>query len=120
MTCLLAEVPEPVASDGDSPAVGELYVYLVTARNVCGESVAGATGQGGPFIPDTPCDSVAGESDGDTVPDLEDNCPLAQNLDQSDTDGDFVGDACDNCGSVFNPDQADTDNDGLGDSCDPT
>jgi hypothetical protein len=37
-----------------------------------------------------------------------------------DTDGDGVPDSQDNCPEVYNPDQKDTDGDGIGDVCDPT
>jgi len=59
-----------------------------------------------------------GDSDGDGIPDGEDNCPFVFNPDQADMDGDGVGDACDNCVTVVNPDQTDTDGDGVGDACD--
>ncbi len=39
---------------------------------------------------------VAPDSDGDGVPDGEDNCPDDDNPGQEDTDGDGVGDACEN------------------------
>ena len=35
------------------------------------------------------------DSDGDGVPDAEDNCPIVWNPDQADNDGDGLGDACD-------------------------
>lgn len=72
------------------------------------------------------------DSDGDGVPDSEDNCPNTYNPDQADSDGDGVGDACDtgvdsdgdgvpdtedNCPNTYNPDQADSDGDGIGDAC---
>lgn len=38
--------------------------------------------------------AVIGDSDGDTVPDNVDNCPLIPNADQADADGDGRGDAC--------------------------
>ncbi len=78
------------------------------------------------------------DTDGDGVPDDEDNCPDDFNPDQLDTDGDGLGDACDpcpydadddadgdgicgdidNCPDVYNLDQADLDGDGVGDACD--
>jgi hypothetical protein len=84
------------------------------------------------------------DTDSDTIPDVEDNCPLIANLDQLDTDLDGLGDACDscpddaanicldpvdvdsdtipdvedNCPLIANLDQLDTDLDGLGDACD--
>jgi uncharacterized protein (DUF1800 family) len=45
------------------------------------------------------------DSDGDSIPDAEDNCPAVANTDQKNTDGDAEGDACD----------SDDDNDGLTD-----
>jgi uncharacterized repeat protein (TIGR01451 family) len=87
------------------------------------------------------------DSDGDGIPNYEDNCPYFSNFSQSDADGDGVGDACDygdsdggggggggegestdsdfdglldpddNCPYVFNPDQTDDDGDGIGNVC---
>ena len=50
------------------------------------------------------------DSDGDGVPDSEDNCPWHDNGDQGDADNDGIGDSCD----------LDADNDGVsnGDDCD--
>ena len=75
------------------------------------------------------------DTDGDEVPDVDDNCPDVHNPDQLDTDNDGTGDACepappvdtdtdgvpddeDNCPGQGNPDQVDTDDDGDGDVCD--
>ena len=62
------------------------------------------------------------DSDGDGVPDTQDNCPYIENADQADDDGDGVGNACDRCPD--DPDKtdpgfcdcgaADTDSDGDG------
>ena len=65
-----------------------------------------------------PCPQPA-DTDGDTIPDAIDNCPLVDNPDQTDTDNGGIGDACDNCATIFNPGQADSDGEGLGDACDP-
>ncbi len=35
------------------------------------------------------------DSDGDGIPDIDDNCPHTANADQADADGDGIGDACD-------------------------
>jgi hypothetical protein len=37
------------------------------------------------------------DTDGDSIPDIHDNCPWDKNIDQKDTDGDTYGDACDKC-----------------------
>ena len=43
------------------------------------------------------------DTDGDTVPDFSDNCPLTPNPNQEDADGDGVGDVCDLCPADPNP-----------------
>lgn len=53
--------------------------------------------------------ATAPDSDGDGVPDDQDNCPATPNPDQTDSDGDGIGDACD---------QSDGDGDGGGDGGD--
>lgn len=58
------------------------------------------------------------DTDGDGVPQLQDNCPNTPNPGQEDMDGDGVGDACDNCPSTANANQNDTDGDGVGNVCD--
>jgi hypothetical protein len=77
------------------------------------------------------------DSDGDGVPDAQDNCPAVNNPDQNDADLDGFGDICDSCpfdpnndedadqvcGDVdncpydYNPPQEDRNSDGLGDVC---
>jgi len=63
------------------------------------------------------CFGPALDSDGDGIPDPEDNCPDIYNPDQNDLDTDGLGDLCDNCPDVYNPDQADSDGDGIGNIC---
>ncbi|MGY6649049.1 thrombospondin type 3 repeat-containing protein [Wenyingzhuangia sp. IMCC45574] len=71
------------------------------------------------------------DTDGDKIPDDEDNCVNTPNADQADADNDDIGDACDddadndgvtddvdNCINTPNADQADADNDDIGDACD--
>ncbi len=57
------------------------------------------------------------DTDGDGVPDPDDNCPNVFNPDQADVDGDGRGDVCDNCRFLANADQSDADQDGIGDAC---
>ena len=58
------------------------------------------------------------DTDGDGIPDSQDNCPTVFNPGQEDADGDGIGDVCDNCPSIQNPGQEDFDGDGIGDACD--
>jgi hypothetical protein len=70
------------------------------------------------------------DSDGDVIPDLNDNCPVVVNADQKDIDKNGVGDECDdydrdqilnvndNCINIPNQSQRDIDSDGIGDECD--
>jgi len=62
--------------------------------------------------------SGAADTDGDGVPDPDDNCPYVSNPGQLDSDADGVGDLCDNCPGASNPGQLDTDGDGFGNGCD--
>jgi regulation of enolase protein 1 (concanavalin A-like superfamily) len=88
-SCLVAETPELTFEDTATPASGELFYYLVNARNVCGD---------GPLDSDATvntCATVSGDADLDAIPDLEDNCPLIANSNQHDGDQDGIGDLCD-------------------------
>jgi hypothetical protein len=73
---------------------------------------------------------VLADTDGDGIPDINDNCVSIYNPDQSDINNNNRGDVCDdfdkdgiinsldNCPNEPNVDQKDTDNDGIGDACD--
>jgi len=64
--------------------------------------------------------SPVADTDGDTIKDNVDNCPMLANMDQRDHDADGVGDVCDNCPHIANGNQAHgLDADAVGDACDP-
>jgi photosystem II stability/assembly factor-like uncharacterized protein len=116
----------PVAS----PSTTTTYQLTVTGANGCS-----STNSASVVITVQDLDS-----DGDGVPDSSDNCPGAQNPEQTDADGDGLGDVCDpcpldslndadgdgvcgdvdNCPSQYNPDQMDSDGDGIGNACEAT
>jgi hypothetical protein len=112
-TCQDNERTNRLWSDPATPAPGNGFFYLVSAKNSCGESAA--TGNHTAFAA---CAAANRNSDTDTLRDIGDNCPVTANATQGDVDADSVGDACDNCASVANVDQVDSDGDGAGDSCD--
>ncbi|MEO0650419.1 MAG: thrombospondin type 3 repeat-containing protein, partial [Planctomycetota bacterium] len=71
---------------------------------------------GGLPLPHTVTIQKAPDSDGDGIPDCDDNCLAKSNPDQADADFDGVGDVCDSCPDGFNGDDAD--GDGIPDACD--
>ena len=75
---------------------------------------------GPPYSVDPDCGDACepSDTDGDGVPDVDDNCPTVPNSGQHDGDGDGDGDACDNCISIPNSDQSDWDSDEIGNACD--
>ncbi|MEY8020942.1 thrombospondin type 3 repeat-containing protein [Muriicola sp. SD30] len=92
-----------------------------------------ALNQEGVIIDDFVVEGVQDDDDDDNdgILDVDDNCPLVGNANQTDTDADGQGDACDtdddndgildtedNCPLVANPNQEDADGDGIGDVCD--
>jgi Thrombospondin type 3 repeat len=62
--------------------------------------------------------AAPGDSDGDGIADVSDNCPTIANADQRDHDGDGRGDVCDVCPHLVDA-GGDADGDGVGDACDP-
>jgi len=119
MTCLTSESPVRQVDDPAVPPPGRGFYYLVAAKNSCGASRAGSTYPGGADVnPPVPCTPANRETDGDTLTDLGDNCPVNPNSNQPDGDGDWVGDVCDNCLTLPNGNQANLDEDQRGDACD--
>jgi hypothetical protein len=114
--CLVSEVPGVSTSlaSGDPP-VGSAYYYTVGGVNICGQ---GPIHEGPTVNPPVPgCPPLSSDSDGDTVQNVNDNCPLVSNANQLDPDRDTVGTACDNCPAVYNPNQLDANGNLIGDAC---
>jgi len=116
--CIASEVPGMSGVDAPVPPPGAAFFYLISSENLCGESHVGETSSGTPRSTPGNCAAQSGESDGDGVADVEDNCPLIPNFDLADDDKDFVGNVCDNCPGTHNASQTDGDGDGPGDACD--
>jgi thrombospondin type 3 repeat protein len=120
-SCFATENATRTVDDNEVPAPGTGFYYIIGSRNSCGESAAVTGLIGGAAQHHTPaptCTTANRNSDGDSLRDVGDNCPLATNATQGDADGDSQGDACDNCPAIANVDQADTDGDGIGNACD--
>jgi hypothetical protein len=110
--CIEYANPDVTTRHLDQPPAGQVFYFLVSAANTCGEGSLGLGRHASPA-----CPLAQSDSDGDDVWDLEDNCPLVHDPSAVDCDRDFVGDACDNCPATGNPPQADSDFDGRGDVC---
>ena len=117
--CRFHEEPSGTFTDNDNPPVGQIFYYLVTGMNFCGNGPAGNMSNGQPRQTPVLCSFLGTDSDGDLIPDRDDICPLTGNAGQADGDHDGRGDVCDNCPATPNASQIDSDNDGLGDACDP-
>src|SRR5438445_2908322 len=121
--CFKPASPDLTAQDAALPPLGSAFYYLVSAVNSCAESCLGLNAAACEIPPGSPiCFTIPGgipttDTDGDTVYDINDNCPRVANTTQADQDRDTVGDACDNCMTVYNPNQIDADRNGIGDRC---
>jgi hypothetical protein len=119
-TCRAGAVPETRFADSAEPSPGVVFYYLVGGRNSCIDGY-GPLGSGtgvGVRPNDDPCTAVGGDRDADLVLDINDNCPLVVNADQTDADADGLGDPCDSCPATPDPTGRDSDGDGVGDACD--
>ena len=111
-------------------AVRQALIDIYSVRQDSEEGFTGDTDENPETLLNVAGLEGEGDSDGDGIPDADDNCPNTYNSDQADGDGDGVGDACDdsdgdgvmddvdNCREVSNPGQEDEDGDGIGDACD--
>src|SRR6185503_9477864 len=117
--CLEGGSPDLLSPDSANPPSGTVYYYLVSGVNACGEGCLGLVEPPGTCeVPNaSPCALQSSDSDGDSVQNLNDNCPLSPNTTQVDGDRDGVGNACDNCPVDANPDQIDANGDGVGNVC---
>ncbi len=108
--------------DPVSPAAGDVFFYVLTAGNVCGEGTTDLDSAGFERVINSCTPPLGEDSDVDGVTDLEENCGMYPNPAQRDADHDFAGEVnypwCDNCHGLYNPDQVDRDYDAIGDPCD--
>ena len=113
--CLIPEVPGLSASiAGAPPALNSGLYYLVGGVNTCG---AGPIHSVPTVNPPAACPPQSGDTDGDGIQNVNDNCPVISNSTQLDPDHDTLGSACDNCPALYNPGQLDTNGNSLGDDC---
>jgi len=131
-----AFTPNPAACYQTQETIGSTnYIYENALWEVIVDPVALVNPYGlRAFLNDKPLPMIpvpaSPDSDGDTIFDVQDNCPNTANGpaqagipgvgNQTDGDGDGIGDACDNCPTTANPTQADTNNNGVGDACEGT
>ena len=106
----------PVDGDGDANAICDIGAFELAC-----DGPGDTDGDGVSRL----CDNCIGtpnadqsDLDDDQVGDACDNCLDEANFNQNDFDGDGVGTVCDNCPGSANPSQSDGDGDGAGDACD--
>lgn len=89
---------EPIDDDEDSSTTS--WSIVDTAPGGTGTDYqlnvqSGTVEYGETFVVGSTVDSEPTDSDGDGIPDADDNCPDTSNPDQTDSDADGLGDACD-------------------------
>src|SRR5437762_10607148 len=77
-TCFESGSTDRASQDPANPPRGSAYYYLVDGVNSCAEGCLGSTAPPGACeVPNTsPCSIVPLDGDGDTVLNVDDNCPL--------------------------------------------
>ncbi|HEV8699662.1 MAG TPA: MopE-related protein [Candidatus Polarisedimenticolia bacterium] len=115
--CLYSEAIGNRFSETANPPAGSAFYYVITGVNRCGEGPAGFSSTGQPRLIPIQCVHLGLDTDGDTIQDWDDDCPLVSNASQADADLDGRGDACDNCAATANAGQVDADTNGIGDVC---
>ena len=114
-TCFAAEIPGLSTSIAASaPALGTAQYFLVGGVNTCG---SGPIHTVSTVFPPAVCLPAPGDTDGDGVFNIDDNCPTVYNNIQIDPELDTVGTACDNCPTTYNPSQLDVNANSQGDHC---
>ncbi|HUB09324.1 MAG TPA: thrombospondin type 3 repeat-containing protein [Myxococcales bacterium] len=119
--------PIPISAGGDNCPSIPNSDQKITCKAVSAQCLVAAT------LGDA-CNS---DIDGDTIPNVRDNCPYYANTSQAvvapsvleaaglpstckiDADGDGIDDSYDNCPTIPNPTQTDINQNGIGDVCDP-
>src|SRR5437773_3894233 len=87
-TCFESGSADRASQDAANPPAGTAFYYLVSGVNSCAGGCLGSTAPPGICeVPNaSPCAIVPLDSDGDSIMNVDDNCPLTANPSQTDQD----------------------------------